>query len=122
MTERNRNVLIVVAIAALVAFTTGGAIAASYVYAVLQIGMIAGLCYFGWVTWKQNRHQIRWMPKRQQQLFYVAVAALAVVLLTAFVLGFFRPWTAFTALAYLVVVGGLGFAIWRIWSDAQRYY
>ena len=112
-----RNICIVLGLALVFALPAAGA-AQTYITLIVRALLIAAFLYFGFVMWRENRHQLRWLPERQKAILYAALALLAVLLVS----GFFFPGGTFGTLVYLVLIGGLGYLIYRIWQDARRYY
>ena len=84
----------------------------------LRVAILAGLVVFGYRLWREHRGRLSLLETRQKLLFYGA--ALVIVL---FILGsFLLPLSLFGAILFLVIVGGAGFVMWRIWQDAAGWY
>ena len=114
-----RNLCIVIALVLVVAIPAGGGALAGLVLRILQILLIAGFLYFGYVLWRENRHRTQWLPQRQRAILYAAAALLGILLLASF---FWPNWNAVSAIVFLAMVGGLAYLIWRILDDSRRYY
>ncbi|MGI9186964.1 MAG: hypothetical protein ACR2J9_05515 [Gaiellales bacterium] len=85
---------------------------------VVRIAILAGLVWFGYTLWRNNRSRLQWLTGRQKLVFYGAAALLVVVVLASFLL----PMTLFTSLFLLVVAGACGFVMWRIYQDTSGWY
>ena len=114
-----RNLAILAVIAA--AITATGEASARVLTAILVLANLAlfgAMLYFGYTIWRQNRGTFDLMEPRLRYGLYGCCIALALVVLSAplWVRGF-----ASSALFFLLL-GGLGFAIWRLWQESRRYY
>jgi hypothetical protein len=114
-----RNLAIVVGIALVITFISTAAFAAAILGRLLSILLLAGFIWFGYVMWRENRTRISYMPTRERSILYAA-SGLLVLLLVGSLL--FNAWSGLSSIAFLVLVGGLAFVIWKVWQDAQRYY
>jgi hypothetical protein len=113
-----RNIAIVVALSLVVMLPAGGQVA-GLLSLVLRVGLLAGFLYVGYVLWRENRHRLAWLTARDRLLLYGAVALIALLLLA----GFAWPIAgAVGALAYLGLLGGLSYLVWRILQETRRYY
>ena len=84
----------------------------------LRVLILVGLVWFGYRLWRENRARLSYLDTRQKVLFYGAAVVLVVFILGSFLL----PLSLFGALLFLLVVGGCGFVMWRIWQDAAGWY
>ena len=84
----------------------------------LRVAILAGLVFFGYRLWRENRGRLSLLENRQKLLFYGAAAVIVVFILASFLL----PLSLFGAILFLVIVGGAGFVMWRIWQDAAGWY
>jgi hypothetical protein len=114
-----RNLAIVVGIALVITFVSTAAFAAAILGRLLSILLLAGFIWFGYVMWRENRTRISYMPTRERTILYAASALLALLLVGSLV---FNAWSGLSSIAFLVLIGGLAFVIWKVWQDAQRYY
>ena len=112
-----RNVAIVIGIAVVFALPQLGGLQV-LVGLLLRALLIAAFVYFGWTMWRENRHELRRMPDRQRAMISSALALLVVLLVASFI---FVSSLAVSML-FLVLIVGLGYLVWRLWTDAQRYY
>ena len=84
----------------------------------LRVLILAGLVFLGYRLWRSNRERLSYLDTRQKLLFYGAAVVLIVFILGSFLL----PLSLFGAILFLLVVGGCGFVMWRIWQDAAGWY
>jgi hypothetical protein len=87
------------------------------VSALLQIAFAIALAIFVYRVWRKRRHEISMWSARARTAFYGA-AGLIVVDIGAF--WYARP-SGPDALAFFLVLGIGGFALWRIWRDEHTY-
>jgi hypothetical protein len=114
-----RNVLIIVAAAAvLFALGTVGSNAASLMLTILSLLILAGLLYFGYSMYRDNRSQIQWLPRNHKLALYAAAAVIVLTLLTSW----FWATTLLTSLLMFLLLGGSAYVIYRVWQEARRYY
>ena len=85
---------------------------------VIRVAILAGLVWFGYSLWRNNRSRLQWLSTRQRLLFYGAAAVLVIAVLTSFVL----PLTLISSIAVLLIAGGCGFVMWRIYQDTDGWY
>jgi hypothetical protein len=114
-----RNVLIIVAAAA-VLFALGslGSSAASLMLAILSLLILAGLLYFGYTLYRDNRSQLQWVPRNHKIALYAAGAVIVLTLLTSW----FWATTLATSLLMFLLLGGSAYVIYRVWQESRRYY
>ena len=115
-----RNLAIVVGIALVLTLLFGSDSGKlfSFLFLVMNIAFAVGLCFVGYRIWRTNRGTFDLMPAQRRWALYGATALLALVLLTSW----FWVTTSATSLLFFALVGGLGFAIWRLWQESRRYY
>jgi hypothetical protein len=114
-----RNLLIVAAIAAVltvISSVSGPVI--GLLLALARIAVVAALLWWGYTIWRENRGTFGLMSDRLRWALYAAVAALAIVILTSY----FWANTFATVILLFLLVGGLGYVIYRIWQESRRYY
>jgi NhaP-type Na+/H+ or K+/H+ antiporter len=116
--ETARNVAIILAAAAVVTASESVRNGARILYALLTLGILLGLAIFGYRLYRENRQRIAWLPQRQRYLLY-ALVALLVVLVAASNYLVSGPVTAVIAIA---AIGLCVYGIYRIWTEASRYY
>ena len=85
---------------------------------VVRIAILAGLAWFGYTLWRNNRSRLQWLSRKQKLLFYGAAIVLVLVVLVSFLL----PLTLFTSLFFLALAGACGFVMWRIYQDTSGWY
>lgn len=112
-----RNVAIVLAIAAAVAFAPGGWPAALFFATLLSIVMLAGLVWFVVRLYMEHRLDLFALGDRNRAVLYGAVALVALTLTASQRLFATGPGTI---LWFLLVIGAVGalVAVWRSW---RRY-
>ena len=119
MSTTVRNILIVVAAAAVItALGTAGSGVANLLIFVLSLLILAGLLYFGYTLYRQNRSQLEWLPQKHKIALYVAAIGAVIVLVT----GWFWATTLATTLLMFALLGVCGYVIYRVWQEARRYY
>ncbi len=84
----------------------------------LRILIVAGLVYFAYTLWRNNRARLQWLSGRRKLLFYGAAALIVLVVIGSF----FITWTLMSTLWFFVVIGGCGYVMWRIWRDTAGWY
>jgi hypothetical protein len=114
---RNLGILALIS-AVLTALGRVSDVALGIAFTVLNLAVLAVLAYFGYTVWRQNRGTFSLMSGRLRVLLYGSVVLLAVAIATAS----FWVTSGVTALLFFVVVGGLGYVIYRVWSESRRYY
>jgi len=92
-----RNVLIILGLAAAIAFVPGGGTAGGFVTSLLSVTFLASLAWFAAVFYRQNRIALLSLEPRLRLVLYGSVALVA---LTAIATG--RMWNG----------GGLGVLLW----------
>ncbi|HLJ04129.1 MAG TPA: hypothetical protein VKT31_11860 [Solirubrobacteraceae bacterium] len=80
MNKTVRNVVIVLAIAALVVFLPGGGTAARTVTQAVWLAFLASIFWFGVVMYRQNRVYIYALGDRRRAIVYVALGVAALTL------------------------------------------
>ncbi len=116
--ETARNIGIVLALAAVITASQSVEHGARILYALLTIGILIGIALFGYRLYRQNRQRISWLPRNHRLLLY-ALIALLVVLVAASNYLVSGPVTAVIAIA---AIGLCVYGIYRIWTEASRYY
>jgi hypothetical protein len=85
---------------------------------IIRLAILAGLIWFGYSLWRNNRSRLQWLSRRQKLLFYGA----AVVLVLAVLISFLLPLTLLTSVFLLALAGACGFVMWRIYQDTSGWY
>ena len=112
-----RNVAIVVALAAAVAFVPGGGNAADTFLAALSMAFLATLAWFVYVLSRDRQLTLAALSDGQRAILYGALGLIAVLI----------AWssTAFDSdrgtLVWIVLLGVALAAIWRTWLEANSY-
>lgn len=103
-----RNVLIILGLAAVVAFVPGGGTAGGFVTALLSVAFLASLAWFGTMFYRQNRITILSLEPRLRLVLY---ASIAVAALTAIATR--RMWDGggVGVLAWFALIGAASFGI-----------
>jgi protein-S-isoprenylcysteine O-methyltransferase Ste14 len=87
------------------------------VYALAGIAFFLAIAFFVYLVWKERRDEIGAWPTQAKLAFYGG-ALLVIVALGAYFVG--HP-TGPDALAFVLVLGLSGFAMWRVWRDQHTY-
>jgi hypothetical protein len=112
-----RNILIILAIAALVDLLPGGGTGASVALQAVYLVFLATLGWFAAMMYRQHRMTLYSLGERRRVMLYVAVAV-AVVVLT----GTTRLWqTSAGQVAWLVLLGAAVYAVIAIFWMVRRY-
>ncbi len=111
-----RGFLIIAAIAAIiVALSLQSTLVGLFLLA--RIAFFLAIAFFVYLVWRERREDIAVWPRRAYVAFYgaaiLAVAALAVY--------FWRSASGLDAVAFLLILGFCGWAMWRVWRDQHTY-
>jgi cytochrome c oxidase assembly factor CtaG len=109
--------LLVVALIALVVISLNLYVTLAALYLIASIAFFLAIAFFVYLLWRDRRQEIETWPTRAKVAFYGG-ALLIVVALGAYVV--LRP-SGPEALAFLIVLGLSGFAMWRVWRDQHTY-
>ena len=111
-----RGFLIIAAIAAvIVALSLQPTLTALFL--LVRIAFFLAIAFFVFLMWRERRDEISEWNTRSRVVFYGAALAI-VVAVGAYVLhGAF----GLDALAFVLVLGLCGFAMWRVWRDRHTY-
>jgi len=85
---------------------------------IIRLAILAGLIWFGYTLWRNNRSRLQWLSRRQKLVFYGAAAFLVVAVLLSFLL----PLTLISSVFLLALAGACGFVMWRIYQDTSGWY
>jgi hypothetical protein len=117
VTKTVRNILIVVAIAAVVALAPGGGTGASVVTQAVSLAFLAALAWFASVMYRQHRVSLYALGDGRRAILYVAAAVAAVTLI-----GTSRLWsTSAGEVAWLLLLGGAIYAAFAVIWAARKY-
>ncbi len=118
MTINNlRNVVIVLALAAVVAIAPGGGTAAGVIIQAVSLAFLAALAWVGSLMYREHRTALYSLGDRRRAALYLAAGVLAVTLSATA-----RLWrTSGGSVAWLALVGGAVYVgVTVIWA-ARRY-
>jgi small-conductance mechanosensitive channel len=111
-----RGFLIILAIVAIiVVFQLEATLTALLIVA--RIAFLLAIAFFVYLVWRERREEIAAWPTRARTVFYGA-AVLAVADLGA---DWYGGAHGLQVLAFIGVLAGCGFALWRIWRDQHTY-
>jgi hypothetical protein len=117
MTSTIRNILIIVALAAVVAIAPGGGTGAHVVIEALSLVFLAALAWVGSIMYREYRGTLYLLGDRRRGLLYAAVTVLAVTLTATS-----RLWaTAAGSVAWLVLIGAAVYVGCTVVWAARRY-
>jgi hypothetical protein len=113
-----RNILIIVGLALVVWLVPGGGTGSSTIYNVLTIILTAGLLFFGYRLYMENRATIFGLGDNQRALLYGSVAVATVALLATN-----RLWDegGLGALLWFALLSLAGGGIYRVWKTYSEY-
>jgi small-conductance mechanosensitive channel len=111
-----RGFLIILAIVAIiVVFQLEATLTALLIIA--RIAFLLAIAFFVYLVWRERREEIAAWPTRARTVFYGA-AVLAVADLGA---DWYGGAHGLQVLAFIGVLAGCGFALWRVWRDQHTY-
>jgi hypothetical protein len=112
-----RNILIVLAIAAVVALVQGGVTAAHVAIQAVSLAFLGTIVWFLSLTYRERRTELYGLGDRRRALLYVALGV-ATVTLTATS----RLWaTGAGSVAWLLLLAGAVYAVFAVLWSARRY-
>jgi hypothetical protein len=114
-----RNLALLAAVAAVL--TAIGSVGGTLVWLVwwlATLAMLAGFVYFGYTIWRENRGTFSLMSARLRWLLYGSSAAIVLLVVTSFL------WvhSFASAVVFFVLLGALGYGVYRVWNESRRYY
>jgi len=112
-----RNVAIILAVAAAVAFLPGGGPAAVFVATLLSIVMLMGLVWFAGRMYMEHRIDLFSLGDRTRALLYGAIAVVVLTLTASRVL--FE--TGIGTLLWFALICGAAFALFQVWRARREY-
>ncbi len=112
-----RNILIVLAIAALVAIVPGGGTAAAVAGQAAGLVFLALIAWLGTIQYRQHRSTLYGLGDRRRAILYVA-AGVAMLTLTATS----RLWaTGLGSVVWLALIAGAAYAVFAVFWAARKY-
>jgi hypothetical protein len=112
-----RNVIIVLALAAIVAFVPGGGTGSSVILTVVYLVFLGALAWVGSIVYRERRGSLYLLGDGRRALLYGAIVVLAVTLTATN-----RLWgNSAGSVAWLVLVGASVYAIFAIVWAARKY-
>jgi drug/metabolite transporter (DMT)-like permease len=111
-----RNVIIILALAAIVAVVPGGGTGSSVVLQAVWLAFLAAFVWVAMILYREHRSELYGLGDRKRVALYAALATLAVTLT-----GTHRLWaTAAGSIAWLVLVGGAVYVGGTVLWSARR--
>ncbi len=86
-------------------------------FVLLRIAFLVAMVWFAYTLWRNHRSEINVWPLRARAVFYGA----ALLLVADLLVYFFRDVAGPDALVFFLVLGGCGYALWRVWRDQHTY-
>jgi hypothetical protein len=112
-----RNVVVILALAAVVAIVPGGGTGANVVLQALSLGFLAAVAWVASIVYREHRGSLYLLGERRRALLYAAAAVLAVTLTATH-----RMWqTSLGSVAWLVLVGAAVYTGFAVMWAARRY-
>lgn len=112
-----RNVLIIVAIAAVVAIVPGGGTAASFVGATVSLAFLAALAWVLYRLYREHRNTLYGLGDRRRALVYIAAGIMTVTLTATH-----RLWqTGFGEVLWIVLVAAAVYTVFAVFRSTRRY-
>jgi small-conductance mechanosensitive channel len=84
----------------------------------LQIAFFLAIAFFVFLMWRERRDEIETWSGRSKTVFYGAALLIVVDVASWIVHGL---GSGPDALAFVLVLGLSGFAMWRVWRDEHTY-
>ena len=82
-----------------------------------RIAFFLAIAFFIYLVWRERRSDIAVWPRRAYVAFYGA----AIVMVVAFGYYILNGASGADAVAFLIVLGLCGFAMWRVWRDQHTF-
>ena len=86
-------------------------------YVLARVAFLLAIAFFFYLLWRDRREEIGTWPTRAKFVLYGGAALIAFDIL---VFGFWGA-SGLSAVAFLLVIGLSGFAMWRAWRDQRTY-
>jgi hypothetical protein len=87
------------------------------VAAILRIAFFLAIAFFVYLMWRDRREEIGYWSTRERVVFYGS-AVLIVIALGSF---FWRGLPGYEPLAFIGVLAGAGYAMFRVWRGRHTY-
>ena len=117
MTATVRNILIVLAIAALVALIQGGVTAANVAIQAVTLAFLGTIVWFASLTYRERRVSLYALGDGRRALLYVALGVAALTLTATS-----RLWNSGAgSVAWLILLGGSAYAVFAVLWSARKY-
>ena len=112
-----RNVAIIAAIAAVVAFLPGGGRGASVVIAAISLAFLGSMAWVATIMYRQHRTSLYGLGESRRAAVYVAGGVLAITLTATS-----RMWSSSAgSVAWLLLVGAAVYVVVAVFMAARRY-
>jgi len=112
-----RNIAIVLALAAIVAFVPGGGSGAGVLIQVVSLAFLTALGWVASVMYRQNRVTLYSLGDRRRAALYAAIGVLAVTFTATS-----RLWaTSAGSVAWLVLIGAGVYVVFAVVWSARKY-
>ena len=117
ISSTTRNILIILALAAIVAFVPGGGTGSGVILTAVYLVFLGALGWVASIVYRERRGSLYLLGERRRALLYGAIVVLAVTLTATS-----RLWASSAgSVAWLVLVGASIYAIFAIVWAARRY-
>jgi Mn2+/Fe2+ NRAMP family transporter len=87
------------------------------VQAILRIAFFLAVAFFVYLMWRDRREEIGYWSTRERVVFYGS----AVVIVIALGVFFWRGLNDYEPLAFIGILAGCGYAMFRVWRDRHTY-
>jgi hypothetical protein len=87
------------------------------IQAILRIAFFLAVAFFIFLMWRERREEISVWSMRERVVFYGS-AVLIVIALGSF---FWRGLPGYEPLAFIGILAGGGYAMFRVWRDRHTY-
>jgi hypothetical protein len=117
-TKNLRNVLIIIVLALVVWLLPGGRTGTNTIYNLLTVLLTAGLIFFAFRVYMENRATIFGLEDRQRGILYGAVALACFALIATS-----KLWNqgGLGALLWIGMLGLAGYGMYTVWRTYQEY-
>jgi len=87
-------------------------------FIIAQVAFLIAIAFFVYLVWREQRHTIGLWSARARYVFYGAAGVIAATIVVWIVHGIHG---GLDALAFILVLAGSGYAMWRTWRDQHTY-
>jgi small-conductance mechanosensitive channel len=84
---------------------------------IARVAFILAIAFFVYLVWRERRADIAVWPRRASIAFYAA----AIILVADIAVYWYGGAHGLQVLAFVAVLAGCGFAMFRIWRDMHHY-